>query len=682
MKSRCIAHLVLIALGAGAQAQPYSVDWHTIDGSGGVSTGAAYSLRGRTGSTGADILMGGRYVLEPVDYGSQDQRPKVFIQLTETTVTMSFSPTRFGYRVEATESLSNPLWASVPSSDAETITVPVAGVTKYFRLIRTARNQAPGVNAGVDQTIALAANSALSGTATDDGLPNPPSTLTTTWSQVSGPGVVTFGSPSAQSTTAAFSVAGTYVLRLTASDGALSKADELTVTVNPRPNQPPVVNAGPDQAMTLLGSATLSGTATDDGLPTGALTTTWSQVSGPGGVTFGNPAARSTTATFSVAGTYVLRLTASDGALSSADELTMTVNPRVNQAPTVQISLPSQGQVFYAPANVTIEAMAADSDGSIASVEFLYRLSGLLGRQGTVGVATSSPYRISWNDVRMLGTCYLTARAYDNEGALTLSSEVAIALQSKPSITASSSSPGYVSVQWTHGWYGDIASTSDGYELQESVSSGSTGFTIVYSTLGKSDHLSPKTYTSSKVAGTYWYRVRARQSEVYSEWSDVADVTVTTALRQITIINQMSSDGFLKEVIQVKVSRTSSFTHSDLLTDDPASCLYLPGESIKVGQRRTFDMNLGDNYDVFIGIGAWDLNNVTCSSQTPWFKRRFFTTPDWQYYYVHKVVVVNGHSSGNWDWTITGSYLQGTLKVTPQGSSGIVFDRTQTDPTP
>ena len=57
---------------------------------------------------------------------------------------------------------------------------------------------------------------------TDDGLPNPPAAVTTTWSTISGPGTVTFGNASAVDTTASFSQAGTYVLRLTADDGALS----------------------------------------------------------------------------------------------------------------------------------------------------------------------------------------------------------------------------------------------------------------------------------------------------------------------------------------------------------------------------------------------------------------------------------------------------------------------------
>ena len=59
-----------------------------------------------------------------------------------------------------------------------------------------------------------------------------------------------------------FSVSGTYTLKLTANDGGLSGSDTLVVTVN----KPPVVKAGPDKTVPTP-SATLSGSATDDGLP-------------------------------------------------------------------------------------------------------------------------------------------------------------------------------------------------------------------------------------------------------------------------------------------------------------------------------------------------------------------------------------------------------------------------------
>ena len=55
-------------------------------------------------------------------------------------------------------------------------------------------------------------------------------------------------------------------------------------------NHGPTVNAGPDQTVSILGLASLSGTVTDDGLPGSGLTYLWSKISGPGTVTFGNPA--------------------------------------------------------------------------------------------------------------------------------------------------------------------------------------------------------------------------------------------------------------------------------------------------------------------------------------------------------------------------------------------------------
>src|SRR3989449_7334405 len=98
-------------------------------------------------------------------------------------------------------------------------------------------NLAPVVNAGADQVITLPGSANLTGTAIDDGQPNPPGVLTTTWSQVSGPGTVSFSNASALNSTATFSASGAYVLRLTVSDSALAASDDVAVTVNPAPVQ-------------------------------------------------------------------------------------------------------------------------------------------------------------------------------------------------------------------------------------------------------------------------------------------------------------------------------------------------------------------------------------------------------------------------------------------------------------
>ncbi|MGE3315225.1 MAG: DNRLRE domain-containing protein [Planctomycetaceae bacterium] len=197
----------------------------------------------------------------------------------------------------------------------------------------TSGNQSPSVNAGADQTITYGVSANLNATVSDDGLPSPGS-VATTWTKVSGTGTVTFGNASAVDTTASFSAAGTYVLRLSANDGQLSSSDDVTIVVNSAPvNQAPTVNAGNDLSITLGNTANLNATVSDDGLPSNSVTTTWTKVSGSGTVTFGNASAVDTTASFSAAGTYVLRLSANDSQLSASDDVTIIVGEPA-QTPT------------------------------------------------------------------------------------------------------------------------------------------------------------------------------------------------------------------------------------------------------------------------------------------------------------------------------------------------------------
>ncbi len=241
------------------------------------------------------------------------------------------------------EIVDQPGWVSgnalaiIIGGDGERVAESYNGSSADAPLLRVTYtlNLPPNVDAGADQSVTLPASAMLDGTVTDDGQPNPPGVVTTAWSKVSGPGTVTFANATAVDTTASFSVDGTYVLRLTADDSHLSASDDVTVTVT-APNQAPTVMAGSDQTITLPAGASLDGTVTDDGLPTPVVTTTWSVVSGPGSVTFADANAVDTTASFSLDGTYVLRLTADDGEFTASDDITVTVNPIPNQAPTVE----------------------------------------------------------------------------------------------------------------------------------------------------------------------------------------------------------------------------------------------------------------------------------------------------------------------------------------------------------
>jgi CubicO group peptidase (beta-lactamase class C family) len=184
-------------------------------------------------------------------------------------------------------------------------------------------NAAPTANAGADQTVQLPNTATLTGSATDDGLPSG-SSLSYAWSTTATG--VTFGSANAATTTAQFAAEGSYTLVLTVSDGALSDTDEVVVTVQAAgsANQPPTVDAGDNQTVSLPATtARLVGSATDDN-PNSTLTYTWSSTAT--GVSIATPNAAETDVTLpAAAGSYVFTLTVSDGALEGTGTVTVTV---------------------------------------------------------------------------------------------------------------------------------------------------------------------------------------------------------------------------------------------------------------------------------------------------------------------------------------------------------------------
>ncbi len=89
-------------------------------------------------------------------------------------------------------------------------------------------------------------------------------------------------------------------------------------------NLGPLVDAG--AAVNGSGPQALNATVSDDGLPIPAsLTSSWSVVNGPGPGSFGDAAAVDTAFTSTSAGTFTLRLSASDGAITTFDDVTATI---------------------------------------------------------------------------------------------------------------------------------------------------------------------------------------------------------------------------------------------------------------------------------------------------------------------------------------------------------------------
>jgi hypothetical protein len=92
----------------------------------------------------------------------------------------------------------------------------------------------PGVTAGIDRVVVLGGKTYLSGAVRV--LKSDPNSVKLAWSKESGPGTVTFAQPDAAVTTATFSAAGDYVLKLSAGEGGMASSSTLKVTaISPPP---------------------------------------------------------------------------------------------------------------------------------------------------------------------------------------------------------------------------------------------------------------------------------------------------------------------------------------------------------------------------------------------------------------------------------------------------------------
>ncbi len=150
------------------------------------------------------------------------------------------------------------------------------------------------------------------------------------WEKLSGPGAVVFVDKHALRTQASFSERGLYKLRLTVNDGLFAVSDEVEIVVN----RPPEIFAGFDQEILPRVSAQLAGAVLDSGLGDpnrGAIKVKWSVVDAPALVHFSDDEALSTSASFTKSGSYLLRLTVSNGSFEVSDELTIAVAGRVTR---------------------------------------------------------------------------------------------------------------------------------------------------------------------------------------------------------------------------------------------------------------------------------------------------------------------------------------------------------------
>lgn len=108
-----------------------------------------------------------------------------------------------------------------------------------------------------------------------------------------------------------------------------------------------------------------------------------------------------------------------------------------NTVPTVSITAPANNATYVAPASITINATAADANGSVAKVDF-YNGTTLLGSDNT------SAYSFTWTNVAA-GTYTIMAVATDNLGATTTSTAITITVTA-PACTATATASGNTTI--------------------------------------------------------------------------------------------------------------------------------------------------------------------------------------------------------------------------------------------
>jgi hypothetical protein len=207
------------------------------------------------------------------------------------------------------------------------------GIIQLAELAITGTEQsfgAPVVAPGTAPAAIVGTVANLTGTATDaDGQPQP---LSSTWSKISGPGTVTFGNAAAPATTATFSAAGTYTLRLSATDGSATVFQDLAVTAA-SPNTAPTISTVADQTIPANGTTGALGFTPGDAETAAASLTVNATSSNTTlvpntNITFGGSGANRTVTVVPApnqTGNATITLTVSDGTLSADTTFTVTV---------------------------------------------------------------------------------------------------------------------------------------------------------------------------------------------------------------------------------------------------------------------------------------------------------------------------------------------------------------------
>ncbi len=159
--------------------------------------------------------------------------------------------------------------------------------------------------------------------------------------------------------TAPDTAVASHPVTLLVSDGLAASTQSFVLTLNRAPSVSLLLPASGSAVLPSRDTAlALAASVADDGLPAapGAVTTSWIQIAGPAPAVFADASAPATSATFPAPGAYHLRLTATDGAASTARDV--HVHVETDPAPVLAVGLRGHWRFDEASG-----ATAADASG-------------------------------------------------------------------------------------------------------------------------------------------------------------------------------------------------------------------------------------------------------------------------------------------------------------------------------
>jgi RHS repeat-associated protein len=205
-----------------------------------------------------------------------------------------------------------------------------------------------------------------------------------------------------------------------------------------------------------------------------------------------------------------------------------------NVLPTVTLTSPSNNSSYTQGDSIPFAATAADSDGTIAKVEFF---------DGTtlIYTATTAPYSYNWTNATT-GSHSLTAKAYDDQNAVTVSAAV--------SVTVSA-----------------LAGTGQNLALGKVATQSSI-----------ENNGLPSLAVDGNADGDWWvsYSVTHTSYETQPWWQ--VDLAQTTALSQVTVWNRTDCCSDRTENFYVLASTTdmTDQTLTQLLADSSVTAVLVP----------------------------------------------------------------------------------------------------------